>query len=527
MTDLGTLVAALGKGSISRREFICASLAMGVAATSAVGMANRALAAPKQGGRLRQALGHGSTSDSLDPSTHGNGYMQNVTYSYCNHLTELDNDGVLKGELAESFEASKDAKVWTFKLRKGVEFHNGKTVTSDDVVTSFNHHRGQDSKSSAAALLEQLESISTDGADTVTFTLRGGNADWPYIVSDYHLAIHPSNGDKSDWQSGIGTGAYKIEYFEPGVRTLFSKNPNYFKDGRGHFNEVETISIIDTNARQNAITTGEVEVIDRVDLKTVALLSRKPNVNILETTGTLHYAFPMRTDIAPFDNLDVRMALKLSVDREQMVSKILKGHGAVGNDHPISPANRYHDENIPQRVYDPEKAKWHLRKAGAEGLTVPLSVADAAFNGAVDAGILYKEMASAAGINIDLIREPNDGYWANVWIKKPWCASFWGGRPTEDWMLSAAYWSEAKWNESVFHNKRLDELILSARAELDDAKRRVMYAEAQAIISNQGGTVVPMFSNYVNAVATTIAHDKVASNWQLDGNKNVERWWFA
>ena len=211
MTHIGTLETKLAEGKISRRNFISAAIAMGIATTTAVGMADRAMAAPKQGGRLRQALGHGSTTDSLDPSTHENGYMQNVAYTYCNNLTEVDSDGVLKGELAESFEASADAKTWTFKLRKGLEFHNGKTVTSDDVVTSFNHHRGPDAKSSAAALLEQLESITTDGADTVVFTLKGGNADWPFIVSDYHLLIHPSKGDKSDWQSGIGTGADKIE----------------------------------------------------------------------------------------------------------------------------------------------------------------------------------------------------------------------------------------------------------------------------------------------------------------------------
>lgn len=166
-------------------------------------------------------------------------------------------------------------------------------------------------------------------------------------------------------------------------------------------------------------------------------------------------------------------------------------------------------------------------KAGLEGLTLELSAADAAFSGAVDAAVLYKEHASKAGINIEVVREPNDGYWSNVWMQKPWCACYWSGRATQDWMFSTAYIQGADWNDTFWEHDRFNKLIVEARAELDQTKRGELYAELQGIISNEGGVVVPMFANYVFATAAGIEHDNIQGNWDLDGEKFSERWWFS
>ncbi|MDP6874701.1 MAG: ABC transporter substrate-binding protein, partial [Alphaproteobacteria bacterium] len=242
---------------------------------------------------------------------------------------------------------------------------------------------------------------------------------------------------------------------------------------------------------------------------------------------TQHYTFTMRCDTPPFDNNDVRMALKYAIDREAILQTILKGHGVLGNDHPIGRSNRYHADALPQRGYDPDKAKFHLKKAGQEGLTVDLSAADAAFGGAVDAAVLYKEHAAKAGISINVVREPNDGYWSNVWMKKPWCAVYWGGRPTEDWMFSTAYSADAAWNDSFWKHDRFNELLLKARSELESDKRGQMYTEMQTIVSNEGGVLVPMFANYLMGLSDKVKHDKMAANWSMDGFKCIERWWFA
>ena len=153
-------------------------------------------------------------------------------------------------------------------------------MTADDVIASLNHHRGEDSKSAGKSLLDPLqESMKKTGKHEVTFKLSAGNADFPFILSDYHFAILPDFNGSMDWQAGFGTGGYVIQKFEPGVRATFKRNPNYWKAGRAHFDEVELISLIDTTARQNAAMNQEVHVIDRVDPKTVHLLSRNPNLD--------------------------------------------------------------------------------------------------------------------------------------------------------------------------------------------------------------------------------------------------------
>ncbi len=285
------------------------------------------------------------------------------------------------------------------------------------MVATINHHLGEQSKSAAKAILASIEEVKADGKDTVVFTMKEGNADFPYIVSDYHVAIMPAKDGKLEPQSGVGTGGYVLESYEPGVRTVLKRNPNYWKEGRAHFDEAEVLVITDVVARTNALTTDETDVMDRVDIKTVHLLARNKDLRIEETSGTQHFTFAMRTDTAPFDNNDVRLALKYAVDREALLQTILRGHGVLGNDHPIGRSNRFHAGELEQRTYDPDKARFHLKNAGLSSLKVDLSAADAAFPGAVDAAVLYKEHAAKPGIEINVVREPNDGYWSNVWMK--------------------------------------------------------------------------------------------------------------
>lgn len=534
MTDIKDLEKAAKNGTLERREFIKRAGALGLAAPFATSFLSQSVqaATPKKGGRFILGSQHGSTTDNLDPGSHENGFVTNMVYSYANHLFEIDSTGQVVPELVESYESTDGAATWIFKLRKGVEFHNGKSLTPEDVIESINHHRGENSKSAAKGILADIIELKKTGSNEVTAKLKAGNADFPAILSDYHLPILPERDGKMDWKAGYGTGGYIIEKFEPGVRITYKRNPNYFKTDRAHFDEVEMIALIDTTARQNAIINGEVHAVNGVDPKIVHLLSRVKSLNILETSGTQHYTFPMRVDVKPFDNYDLRMAVKLSVDREQLVKKILLGHGALGNDHPISTANPYHNSDLGQRTYDPDKARFHLKKAGMEGIKLDLSASDAAFAGAVDAALLIKDSAAKSGIDINVVREPKDGYWSNVWNKKPWTACYWTGRPTEDWMFKSAYVAGSEWNDTAWKTgakpDRFNELVVMARSETDAVKRRAMYNECQSLVHDDGGALIPMFANYIHGVSKKIGHDdKVAANQALDGNKSSERWWFV
>jgi peptide/nickel transport system substrate-binding protein len=154
-------------------------------------------------------------------------------------------------------------------------------------------------------------------------------------------------------------------------------------------------------------------------------------------------------------------------------------------------------------------------------------VAETAFTGATDSALLWKESAKAAGIDLNVIREPEDAYWTNVWQKKPFVASYWAGRPTPDWMFTTAYAADASWNDTFWKNPRFNELLVQARAEIDEAKRAAMYAEMQQLVHDDGGLVNVVFNNFVDAHANTLAHGDTAANWPLDGMKIAERWWFA
>ncbi len=529
MSKIKGLEQLLTNGKITRRDFITRVSALGLmAAVSPALLSSTAKAAtPKKGGRFIIGITGGSTTDSMDPATLTSNMNQNLNWQIRNSLVEIDQNFNAIPELAESWGSTPDAKVWTFKLRKGIEFHNGKTMTSEDVIFSINHHLGEKSKSAAKGYLKSIKSIKADGKHEVIFELSGGSADFPFILGDYHLTICPAGTQGPEWEKGIGTGGYILESWEPGVRAFAKRNPNYWKEGRAHFDEIETLSIVDTNARTNALKTGQINYMDRVELKTVHLMKRMPGINVTATTGTAHYTIPMRLDQSPYGDNNVRMALKLAVDREQLVKQMLRGYGEPGNDHPIAPVNKYHAKDLEQRKYDPEKAKFYMKKAGMLDHTFNLHAADAAFAGAVDAAVLMKEQAKKAGININVVREPDDGYWSNVWMKKEWCMCYWGGRPTEDMMFSVAYSDGAPWNDTLWKNDRFNKLLISARAELDKDKRGKLYGEMQEICRNDSGTIVPMFNQMVEASSDKLAHGPISGHMALDGMRTPERWWFA
>ncbi len=347
----------------------------------------------------------------------------------------------------------------------------------------------------------------------------------PNPMCERSWTLPPANADGGiDWLSGVGASGYILKEFDPEVCATLARNPNYWKTDRAHFDQIELLSIVAAAARSNALITGEIDVMDHCNLKTVHLLKRTPGLHVEEVTGTLHCTFPRRTDIAPFDNNDVRLAFKYAVDREELVRKILRGHGIAGNDHPIGPANRFFAKGLEQRSYDSEARQL----PSEEGLTADLSTAEAAFGGAVDAVVLYKEQAAKAGITINVVREPNDGYWSNVWLKKPWCDCCWSGRPTENLMFSMAYEAGADWNNIYWNNERFNQLLVQAHGELDQDIRRDQYAEMQTLVRNQDGVTIPMLANYVFAVSERVQHEAtMAGNWDLDDERFMERWCFA
>ncbi len=518
-------MSKINSGILDRRGFMKTTAATALAASLPLSAAK---AAPKRGGNIRMGKAHGQTTDTLNPATYENGFTTALCHGQHGRLTEVAPDGSLIPELAESWEASDDATEWRFKIRQGVNFHSGKELDVHDVINSINFHRGPDSTSAVGTLVADVVDLQADGQDTVVFKLSGGNADFPFFLSEYHFSICPAKDDTIDWQSGDGCGSYVLKSFNPGVNATFERHENHWRDDVAFFDTIEMLALVDQNARTTALVSGDVDAVDRVDLKTAGLLARKPGISLQSISGMLHYTFAMSTNQDPYTDNNIRQALKYGVNREELVEKILFGYGSIGNDHPIGKGQRFFNSELEQKAYDPDQAKWYLKQAGLDTLSVSLSASDAAYGGAVDAATLYQASAKAAGIDLKPIREPNDGYWSDVWMKKPFSAVYWSGRSVEDQMFTTTYACGGDWNDTFWCHDRFQELLVSARAELDQDKRRQMYWEMQDIVANEGGAVIPMFADWVFGVSDKIAlPDVMASNWDLDGERWMERWSMA
>ncbi len=486
--------------------------------------AQAATSTPRPGGTLRLGVAGGSTSDTLDFTLTTDSVGLMVNFALYSALVENGPDNKLVPELAESWEARPGAASWVFNLRRGVTFTNGREFTADDAVYSLNLHRGAGNKSGAAGSMKGITDVRKLGPYQVEVVLSAGDADLPAVFSDYHVMMVP-DGFK-DFARPVGTGAFALDAFDPGVRVSLKKNPNYWKAGRGHLDAVVITVINDGAARTSALMSGQVDAINRVDPKTVGLVRRNKKLEIVRAPGGWFADMVMMLDRPPYDNADVRRALRLAIDRPAVLKTMFNGYGTLGNDHPIPLGDPFHNNQLKQVVYDPDQARSLFRKAGVDAKVV-LQASDAAFSGAVDLAQLFQANAQRAGIPVGIKKEPADGYWDNVWLKGSFVTSYWGGRPAATQMLAVMCQSSAPWNETHWKVPKFDSLLATARAELDVAKRRQAIFEMQAMLSQDGGMMVPAFRDWLDAHAVTVGGHTPHSGFDMDNGRICEKAWLA
>ena len=422
--ELSRLLAGIDAMRMNRRGFMARTAAFGAAAAmgGVVLATNPARAEePKKGGTIKFGFGGGETTDSLDPALALNNVGFFVTRQWGDCIVGVTPDGQIRPILAESVTSNADASVWNFAIRQGVKFHDGTDMTAADVVATFKRHSDENSKSGAAGVMSGLKDITSEG-NNVIITTTGGSADLPYLLSDYHLVIQPKGGVDNP-TAMIGTGPYKVVSAKPGERYEFAKFAEDWDTTRGHYDGVELLVINDSTARNSALQAGQVHVVNKVDPKVAKLVASAPGTKLNSQAGRGHYVFIMQINAAPFDNKDLRLALKYSINRQEMVDKILEGFGAIGNDIPINASYPLFDETLEQRPFDVAKAAEHYKASGHDGSPIELIVAETAFTGSVDAATLWQATAAEAGIPLTIKVVPDDGYWSDVWNVKPFCAS--------------------------------------------------------------------------------------------------------
>jgi peptide/nickel transport system substrate-binding protein len=490
--------AALRRGA-TRRQMMgwLAASGMGLATSGAVlTHATSALAeTPRRGGSIRVAGYSSSTADTVDPAKQSLSTDYVRCSMFYNGLTALDGTLTPQLELAESIENDR-ATVWTIKLRRDVTFHDGSKLTSADVVYSLKRHLDPAVGSKAKPLAQQMQEIKATAPDEVQVTLSAPNADFPVVLGTFHFLIIKDG--TTDFSTAVGTGPYKCKEFSPGVRSVGVRNENYWKPGKPYLDEITFFGIADENARVNALLSGGIDIAGGINPRSTRQVLATDGFAVFETKSGNYTDVVMRLDAAPTSNADFVMAIKYLMDREQMRTSIFRGYAVLGNDQPIDPSNRFFDAALPQRGFDLDRAKFHFGKSGIGGTAIPFYASPAA-SSSVEMAVLMQDAAQKIGMNLDIKRVPADGYWSNTWMKQPLGFGNINPRPSADILLSLFFKSDAPWNESAWKDPRFDKLLVDARGETDDAKRKQMYADMQAMIRDGAGIGIPLFVSMLDA----------------------------
>lgn len=495
-------------GRVSRRDFVAGMAAFGVSAAAAEHMADGLIARaeadePKSGGHIKVATADGSASDMLDPQLLGNNFTEIVLgyQIYSRPIEFIPGEG-LRPALIETWEPNADATEWHFTVRRDVEFHNGKTLDSGDLVYSLNRVRDPELASPSNAIVQNIADVVTDGPDAFTVRMSEPYADLPYLLCTRHFM--PIAADNADPKANpIGTGPWMVKEWEPGLVLVTERNPNYWRDGRPYVDSIETFTIPDDGARVNGLIAGDADMVMNVNPTFVQQIEDNSGTEVMMVAGAAHATFPMRADTAPFDNPDVRTALKYAFDRERFRQLAFSGYGGIGRDNPVPEYDPFFCADVPVPAYDPDLAKSLLSKAGLENHAFELHTSDANYGGA-NAGVVLGELMREAGLNVSVKKTPADGYWSAVWMQVPWSASSWTGRPTGGMMMSYAYTTGVPYNEAYWSDPRLDAILREAGASTDEALRRELYCEAQMMISTQGSSIIPIFVPWIDGKATKI-----------------------
>ncbi|MGH3435790.1 MAG: ABC transporter substrate-binding protein [Sciscionella sp.] len=495
--------------NLNRRRLLSTAFAGAVALGAAPllsacgGGANAAVPAPsgppRRGGKLRAGVTGGGAADTLDPHIPvTNPDIARVINLY-EPLLYRDHDYRKEMLVAESLTASADAKTWTATLRAGVKFHDGRDVTPADVVATFRRIMDPKDPKSGAASLVMLDKVVATGGRTVEFRLKEPTATFDDYLGQYALGIVPADFDV---KHPIGSGPFKANSFTAGVQSMFLRNEHYWRPGQPYLDELVLTNFTEDDARINALLSSQVDAIDQVPVALIDVLRSDRRIRILNSETGTWLPFTMRVDRPPFDDVRVRQAMRLIVDREQMINQVLSGQGRVGNDI-YAPFDPGYDSALPQRKQNVAAAKRLLSDAGHENLEVELVTAPIQA-GAVQSAQVLQQQARAAGITVNLRKVDTTTFFGKGYTNWDFAQSFWYTRNYLPQVASCAL-PNSPYNETHWSDKEFQQLIRQARGTVDERARNKLLKRAQKIEYERGGYIIWGFANQVDAYQAYVA----------------------
>lgn len=461
---------------------------------------------PQRGGILRVAFSEAVTT--LDQAIPLGVTDVQVGFQLYNTLAQRNEDkpdSPITPLLAESWEVSDDAKLYTFHLRQGVTFHHGTPFTAKDVEYTINRLFDPNLGGGVGASLSSIEKVEVVDDYTVKFHLRVPDVALPYAIAGAGVGIVPHDRTTEQLATeAAGTGAFVVAEHLPGERLVLKRNENFWDKELPYLDEIQMLIIPEAVTQISALASGTVDMLYQITLENLAMLQATPDVMVHENALGVYPVFLMNVRTKPFDDVRVRQAFKHAVDRPALQQAMLAGHGAVGNDQPIAAGTAFWAD-IEPLAYDVEKAKALLAEAGlADGLEVTLSLSDLGGPRVNDAAVAIQEMVKAAGITLTIEKVPTNTFYAERYMQAPFFGAWWPAFSEPTGILPLAYTSTAPYNESGWSDPQVDELIASAQGETDTEKRKQTYATIQQLISEQGGVLIPYFAPFLQATRTNL-----------------------
>lgn len=477
---------------------------------ASTGTSGSAIAAgtPKRGGTLQAALSGGDSTDTLDAQNpYNNVDFARVRQLY-NSLVEFDANVVPQLVLAESITPNAAATTWTIRLKSGITFHNGKPLTADDVIFSLRRIANPKAPLPGAVSLTPVDIAGLKKLDALTVQVpcKTPFATLVEVLASYYYSIVPVGYDP---KHPVGTGPFKYQSFTPGVASTFVRNDSYFRSGFPYLDRVVIDDYSDESSQLNALTGGTADVIDLLSATSIQAVT-SASKHVLISAGGGWTPFTMRTDVPPFNDVRVRQAMRLIVDRPQMLETNFLGHGTLGNDL-FAIWDSVYDHSLPQRTQDIAQAKFLLKKAGREDLKVQLVTTPIA-QGTVGAATILAQQAKAAGVTISL-RQLTPTAFFNDYLKWPFAQDYWYYNPYYPQVAQATL-TTAPFNECHFSDSHYNALYNQGLSVLDSAKRAEIAHEMQQIDYDQGGYIIPYFPPVIDGYADNV-HGLVPSRTGL------------
>lgn len=436
----------------------------------------------------------------LDPAGASSDAEILILHSIYDYLVDIDGENNITPRLAERWEVSDDGLTYTLNLVAGAAFHDGSPLTANDVVWTFDRLRDPALGLPTADLYANVVSVAAEGDTTVVFTLGETNPFFLYDLSDNHaLVLKAETADPATTFNG--TGPFKVVDYSAENRITLEANPDYFVPGKPGVANLEIIFFADAAAAVGALRGGQVDIAMRMPTPLWQALQQESGLQAVQVPTNGFDLVRLRSDRAPGDDPRVIQAMKLATDRDDIFQRVSLGIGAPGRDSPIGPLfSAYYTEATPLPPRDVDAARALITEAGyADGLNIDFHVPDSGDR--PDLAVVLQEQWAPAGINVNIIVEPESVYYGDDgWLEVDLGITGWGSRPIPQFYLDVMLVTDAVWNESHFSDPEFDALAREAGTTLDEEERIQAYAEIQRILIERGPVVIPYFFAALGAV---------------------------